>query len=225
MLQTIRIEEKILGKNEELALRNRQRFDSSGIFAITLSGSPGGGKTSLLECAIPKLQLFLRVGVVEGDIETDQDGRRIAALGCPVTQIVTAGTCHLDAGMVGRALNEMPMDDLDLLFIENVGNLVCPASYSLGEHALVVVISTTEGEDKPLKYPAMFRKADAMVLNKLDLSPYVNVDPAAVEAYARRVRPGLPSFRTSCITWLGIEEWVAWILELRHAWMLEKKHP
>jgi len=215
MLKTIRIEQKILGKNEELAQRNRERFDSNGIFAITLSGSPGGGKTSLLERAIPKLQQSLRVGVVEGDIETDQDGRRIAALGCPVTQIVTAGTCHLDAGMVGRALDGLPLESLDLLFIENVGNLVCPASYALGEHLLVVVMSTTEGADKPLKYPAMFRKADAMVLNKVDLSPYVNVDPADVEAYARRVRPGLLSFRTSCNTSEGIDEWIAWILELR----------
>jgi hydrogenase nickel incorporation protein HypB len=121
--------------------------------------------------------------------------------------------------VAARALDRLPLEALDLLFVENVGNLVCPASFALGEHSCVVVLSTAEGEDKPLKYPAMFRKADALVLNKMDLAPYVSVDPAAVEAHARRVRPGLPAFRTSCVTGDGIEEWIGWISDCRPAWM------
>jgi hydrogenase nickel incorporation protein HypB len=218
MLETIRIEEKILGRNDDLADENRRRFDAAGTFVITLSGSPGGGKTSLLERVVPRLRDALRVAVVEGDVETERDGRRIAALGVPVTQIVTNGTCHLNAGMVGRALQHTALDGIDLLFLENVGNLVCPAAYGLGEHLRVVVMSMTEGEDKPLKYPAMFRKADAMVLNKIDLVPYVPASPDAAEAFARQVSPGLAIFRTSCTTDAGIGEWESWVSERRQSW-------
>lgn len=218
MLETIRIEERLLAKNDVLAAQNRQRLEAAGVFVVTLAGSPGGGKTSLLERAVPRLAARLRVGVVEGDIETDRDGQRIAALDVPVAQIVTNGTCHLDAGMVEKALDRLPLDGLDLLFVENVGNLVCPASYGLGEHVRVVVMSTTEGEDKPLKYPAMFRKADALVLNKVDLLPYVPVKVEDVEQYARRVQPGLRVFRTSCVTGDGIEEWIEWVSERRQSW-------
>lgn len=132
MLETIRIEEKLLAKNDVLAAQNRQRFEAAAVFVVTLAGSPGGGKTSLLERSVPRLAARLRVGVVEGDIETDRDGQRMAALDVPVAQIVTNGACHLDAGMVGRALDRLPLHELDLLFVENVGNLVCPASYALG---------------------------------------------------------------------------------------------
>jgi hydrogenase nickel incorporation protein HypB len=217
-METIRIEEKILGKNEVLAAANRQRFEAAGVFAVTLVGSPGGGKTSLLERAVPLLAESLRVGVVEGDIETARDGQRIAALGVPVAQVVTNGTCHLNAGMIEKALDRLPLDDLDLLVIENVGNLVCPASYSLGEHLRVVVLSTTEGADKPLKYPAMFRQADAMVINKIDLLPYVPIDVAELERFARQVRPALPIFRTSAQTNEGIELWTEWLNERRQLW-------
>jgi hydrogenase nickel incorporation protein HypB len=218
MLETIRIEERLLAKNDVLAAQNRQRLEAAGVFVVTLAGSPGGGKTSLLERAVPRLAARLRVGVVEGDIETDRDGQRIAALDVPVAQIVTNGTCHLDAGMVEKALDRLPLDGLDLLFVENVGNLVCPASYGLGEHVRVVVMSTTEGEDKPLKYPAMFRKADALVLNKVDLLPYVPLKIEDAEQYARRVQPGLRVFRTSCVTGDGIEEWIEWVSERRQSW-------
>jgi hydrogenase nickel incorporation protein HypB len=217
-METIRIEEKILGKNDELAAGNRKRFEAASVFVLTLVGSPGGGKTSLLERAVPRLTNGLRVGVVEGDIETERDGRRIAALGVPVAQVVTNGTCHLNAGMIEKALDRLPLDELDLLVIENVGNLVCPASYSLGEHLRVVVMSTTEGEDKPLKYPAMFRQADALVLNKIDLLPYVPIDVAELEKFARQVRPGLPIFRTSAQTNEGIEQWTEWLNERRQSW-------
>ena len=189
MLDTIRINEKILAKNDELAAGNRHRFEGAGVLAVTLNGSSGGGKTSLLERTIPRLPAATRVAVVEGDVETERDGRRIAALGVPVTQIVTNGTCHLDADMVGRAVERMDLTKTDLLFLENVGNLVCPASYSLGEHLRVIVMSTTEGEDKPLQYPSMFRKADAMALNKVDLAPYLPIQLESAEEYARRVRP------------------------------------
>jgi len=219
MLSTIRIEEKILGKNDELAAGNRRLFDAADTFVVTLSGSPGGGKTSLLERTVPRLRSTLRVAVVEGDVETERDGQRIAALGIPVTQIVTNGTCHLNAGMVARALDGVDLEEVDLLFLENVGNLVCPASFGLGEHERVIVMSTTEGEDKPLKYPAMFRKANAMVLNKVDLAPFTPVDMDAFEVYARRVRPGLPVFRTSCTTDAGIEEWIAWLTGRRQCWL------
>lgn len=219
MLETIRIEEKILGKNDDLAARNRRRLDEAGVFAVTLGGSPGGGKTSLLEQAAGRLEGKLRVGAVEGDVETDRDGQRLAALGVPVTQIVTGGACHLEAGMVERALARLPLDAIDLLFLENVGNLVCPAAYALGEHLRVVVMSTTEGEDKPLKYPAMFRKADGVVLNKLDLAPYARANPAEAEEYARRVKPGVPVFRTSCMTGEGIDDWLAWVKNERELWL------
>ena len=215
MLETIRIEEKILAKNDKIAAQNRCLFETAGVFVVTLNGSPGGGKTSLLERTIPRLPAGTRVAVVEGDVETERDGRRIAALGVPVTQIVTNGSCHLDAGMVGRAVERMDLTKTDLLFLENVGNLVCPASYSLGEHLRVIVMSITEGEDKPLKYPAMFRKADAMVLNKVDLTPYLPVQLESAEQYARRVRPALPVFRVSCTTEEGIGEWIEWLSDRR----------
>lgn len=218
MLSTISIEEKILGKNDEIAALNRHRFDAAGVFVVTLSGSPGGGKTSLLERVVPRLTAGWRVAVVEGDVATERDGERIAALGVPVAQIVTNGTCHLNAGMVARALDRASVLDADLLFLENVGNLVCPAAFVLGEHERVVVMGATEGEDKPLKYPAMIRKADAMVLNKVDLARHTPVDLDAFERYARQVRPGLPVFRTSCSTDEGIEEWIAWLTARRESW-------
>lgn len=218
MLETIRIEEKLLAKNDVLAAQNRQRFEAAAVFVVTLAGSPGGGKTSLLERSVPRLAARLRVGVVEGDIETDRDGQRMAALDVPVAQIVTNGACHLDAGMVGRALDRLPLHELDLLFVENVGNLVCPASYALGEHVRVVVMSPLEGEDKPLKYPALFRRSEALVLNKVDLLPYVSVKVEEAEQYARRVQPGLRVFRTSCVTGDGIQEWIEWVSERRQFW-------
>ena len=222
MLSTIRIEQKILGKNDALAAENRLRFDAFGTFVVTLSGSPGGGKTTLLECLVPRLRPTVRVGVVEGDVETERDGQRIAALDVPVAQIVTNGTCHLNAGMVARALERLDLSQIDLLFVENVGNLVCPAAFVLGEHERVVVASVTEGEDKPLKYPAMFRKADAMVLNKIDLAAFTPVDVDAFERYARQLRAGLPVFRTSGTSGAGIEELMTWLIERRQFWRVPR---
>ena len=173
MANLITIEQKILKKNAEIALENRREIDARGAFGVGLLSAPGSGKTSLLEKLLQELRGRARCAVVEGDVQTDRDARRIAALDVPVVQIVTNGTCHLEARMVQEALPQVPAGGLDLLFIENVGNLVCPASYELGEHIRVVVMSTTEGEDKPVKYPALFRNADALVLNKIDLLPHL----------------------------------------------------
>ncbi len=182
-METIRIEKKILAKNNDLAAENRRHFERCGAFVVTLNGSPGSGKTSLLERTVLRLRSELRVAVMEGDVETDRDARRMSALNIPVVQIITNGTCHLNAGMVQSALERLPLEGMELLFIENVGNLVCPASYLLGEHLRVVVMSTTEGDDKPLKYPALFRQADALVIN--------------ADGYHRHPRSALQQFRPS----------------------------
>jgi len=175
--------------------------------------APGSGKTSLLERTLQALDGRARAAVIEGDVQTDRDARRIDALGVPVVQIVTNGTCHLEARMVQEALPQVPLADLDILFIENVGNLVCPASYGLGEHLRVVVMSTPEGEDKPIKYPAMFRSAHALVINKTDLLPHLQYDLAQAMAFARQVNPGLVVFETSCTTGEGIAPWTEWLME------------
>lgn len=212
MPEVITIEQKILRKNADLAQENRERLDRYGVFAVGLVGAPGSGKTSLLERTLRALQGRARAAVIEGDVQTDRDARRIAALGAPVVQIVTNGTCHLEARMLQDALPQVPLDALDLLFVENVGNLVCPASYDLGEHLRVVLSSTTEGDDKPLKYPAMFRRSQALVINKLDLLPYVQFDLAQARDFARQVNPDLTLFETSCTTGQGIDAWVEWLL-------------
>ncbi len=215
MPEVITIEHKILKKNADIALENRARFDAAGVFVVGLVSSPGSGKTSLLERTLQKLQGRARCAVIEGDVQTDNDARRIAALGVPAVQIVTNGTCHLEARMVQDALPQVDLAGLDLLFIENVGNLVCPSTYELGEHERVVLASTTEGEDKPLKYPAMFRKSQVLVLNKVDLLPYVPFDMAKARAYALQVNPELRVFETSCTTGQGLDAWVDWLLEKR----------
>jgi hydrogenase nickel incorporation protein HypB len=215
MPEVITIEHKILKKNADIALENRARFDAARVFVVGLVSSPGSGKTSLLERTLQKLQGRARCAVIEGDVQTDNDARRIAALGVPAVQIVTNGTCHLEARMVQEALPQVDLAGLDLLFVENVGNLVCPSSYELGEHVRVVLASTTEGEDKPLKYPAMFRKSQVLVLNKVDLLPYVPFDLAKARAYALQVNPELRVFETSCTTGQGLDAWVDWLLAER----------
>jgi hydrogenase nickel incorporation protein HypB len=209
------MQEKILGKNEELASENRARFEGNGVYVVTLVGAPGSGKTSLLERTIAHLKPHLRVGVIGGDVETDRDAQRLGGLGVPIVQIVTGGTCHLNAGMVRQVLDRLDLTALDLLFIENVGNLVCPATYVLGEHDRVVVMSVTEGEDKPLKYPAMFRRASAVVINKTDLLPYVPASLADARRFALLVNPSLEIFETSCTTGAGIAVWGNWLSRRR----------
>jgi hydrogenase nickel incorporation protein HypB len=212
--ELITIEQSILRKNADIAADNRAEIERRGAFAVGLVSAPGSGKTSLLERTLAALKGRARTAVIEGDVQTDRDARRIAALDVPVVQIVTNGTCHLEARMVQGALDRLAAD-VDILFIENVGNLVCPASYDLGEHRRVVLTSTPEGDDKPLKYPAVFQHADAFVINKVDLLPYVSYDMARAAAFALQVRPGLAVFETSCVSGLGLAAWTDWLLEQR----------
>jgi hydrogenase nickel incorporation protein HypB len=212
MAKVFTLEQRILKRNSEVADENRRLFDAHGVYAVSLASSPGSGKTSLLEKSLALLREEVSVGVIEGDVQTDRDAQRIESLGVPVVQVVTNGTCHLDAQMVQGALAGLEIGKVELLFIENVGNLVCPASYDLGEHLRVVLTSTTEGEDKPLKYPAMFRRSQALVMNKTDLLPYLAYDLREARALALRVNPSLEIFETSCTTSAGVPEFCRWIV-------------
>lgn len=208
---TIAIEEDILGKNNRLAGFNRALFKEKGIFVLNLVSSPGSGKTSLLERTLRDLSHTLRCAVIEGDQQTDNDAQRIAATGVPVRQINTGAGCHLDAHMIMHGTDGFDMDNLDLLLIENVGNLVCPAAFDLGEHHKVAVLSVTEGEDKPLKYPQMFRNSTVMLLNKTDLLPHLDFDVKKCMEYARKVSPGIIIFEVSARTGDGMEAWYQWL--------------
>ena len=207
----IAVETDILSKNNRLADVNRRLFADKGIFALNLVSSPGSGKTTILERTLRDLSGQIRTAVIEGDQQTDNDARRIAATGVAVKQINTGAGCHLDAHMVGHALEELPVDALDILFIENVGNLVCPAAFDLGEAHKVAVLSVTEGEDKPLKYPQMFHAASVMLLNKIDLLPYLDFDVEKCLEMARRVSPGIRIFQLSARTGEGMADWYEWL--------------
>ena len=207
----VQIEQDILSGNNALAALNRQHFDAHGIFALNLVSSPGSGKTSLLVRTIALLKDRVAIRVVEGDQQTSRDAERIRATGVPALQINTGRGCHLDAHMVGHAIERLQPEDASLFLIENVGNLVCPAAFDLGEHHKVAILSVTEGEDKPLKYPDMFRAADVMLLNKCDLLPYLEFDIAQAEANARRVNPALTIFRVSATSGEGLADWVRWL--------------
>jgi hydrogenase nickel incorporation protein HypB len=205
------LERKVLNENDRLAATLRERFQNHGVFCLNLISSPGSGKTSLLERTLEGFGPERRIAVLTGDIQTDNDARRLAHFGFPVRQITTGGACHLDARMVERALEGWPVEDLEILFLENVGNLVCPTSYDLGEEARAVLLSVTEGEDKPLKYPATFHHADLMVLNKIDLLPYVPFQAEVAKENARRVQPGIEILDVSCTTGEGLDRWRAWL--------------
>lgn len=209
----IAVETDILSRNNRFAAANRALFADKGIFVLNLVSSPGSGKTTTLERTLKDLAGTCRCAVVEGDQQTDNDAVRIAATGVPVKQINTGAGCHLDAHMVGHAAEGFDLDALDLLLVENVGNLVCPASFDLGEHHKVVVLSVTEGEDKPLKYPNMFHAADVMLLNKVDLLPYVDFDVEKCKEMARRVSPGITIFEISSRTGQGMDAWYGWLAE------------
>jgi len=211
-MSVITIERKVLEKNDVLAGQNRSLFKQHGIFAINVVSSPGAGKTSLLERTLGHLAGRLSVAVIEGDVQTDLDAQRVAQYNVPAVQIVTAGGCHLEANLVHDALANFDLSNVRLLIIENVGNLVCPSNYDLGEAMKVVVASTTEGDDKPLKYPGMFRNSSVLIINKIDLLPYVNCDIAALRANALRINPSLSVFETSCTTGAGIPAWSDWLI-------------
>lgn len=212
-MNVITIDRKILEKNDAIAAANRERLTALDILSINLVSSPGAGKTSLLERTLERLDPAIRVSVVEGDVQTDIDAQRVARYDVPVIQIVTHGGCHLEAGLVRDALGALPLEETDLLFIENVGNLVCPAGFDLGEDLKAVVLSVTEGDDKPLKYPAMFARARVLILNKIDLLPHIPSDLARLRANALRINPDLLVFETSCTTGQGIDAWCAWLTE------------
>ena len=208
----ITIAQNILAVNDTVAEENRQQLAAHAIQAINLMSAPGAGKTTLLEKTIARLRGQLAIGVVEGDIETAADAERIEAAGAQTVQINTKGACHLEAHMVQMALAEMDLAGLDLLMIENIGNLVCPAEWQLGEELRVVVVSTSEGDDKPAKYPQMFAISQVMIVNKLDLLPYVDYDLQKVRQQALAVNPYLRIFEVSCRTGAGLNAWCEWLL-------------
>ena len=216
----VQIEQDILSKNNTYAAANRAWFDEHGVFALNLVSSPGSGKTTLLVRTIELLKAEVAISVVEGDQQTSNDAERIRATGVAALQINTGKGCHLDGHMVGQAMARMKLADESLFLIENVGNLVCPAAFDLGEQHKVAILSVTEGEDKPLKYPDMFAAADVMLLNKCDLRPYLEFDADLAEANARRVNPHLTIFRVSASSGDGLSAWVSWIksgLEVQRA--------
>lgn len=207
-MKRIAVEQSVLAENQRVAAELRQSFSGAGTLALNFIGSPGAGKTALLEKTLEALPAGAKAAVLTGDLQTDNDARRLARYGYPVRQITTGGACHLDARMIQR--NRIP-GKLDLLLIENVGNLVCPTSYDLGEDAKVVVFSVAEGEDKPLKYPGIFRKAELMILTKIDLLPYVPFRPELALANALEVCPEIEIIETSCVTGAGLGAWMNWL--------------
>jgi hydrogenase nickel incorporation protein HypB len=209
--QRIDLEKKVLSQNDAVAARLRESFSGAGALALNFIGSPGAGKTAFLERTLECLPRHARAAVLTGDIQTENDAIRLQRYGYPVRQITTGGCCHLDARMVENHLDGWLAKGLEFLFIENVGNLVCPTSYDLGEDAKVVVLSVTEGEDKPLKYPGIFRKAELMILSKIDLLAYVPFSPDLARENARRVHPDIEIVDTSYTTGAGFDRWLEWL--------------
>lgn len=209
------VEKKVLSENDRLAAALRQRYRDEGILCVNLISSPGSGKTMLLEKTLAAFPNGAPVAVLTGDLQTDNDAKRLARYGFPVRQIVTGGTCHLDARMVERHLNEMGFRGPGVLFVENVGNLVCPSSYDLGEAAKIVLLSVTEGEDKPLKYPGIFHRSSLMILTKTDLLPHVEFDPQLALENARKIHPEMEFIALSARTGENFGEWMDWLKRLR----------
>jgi hydrogenase nickel incorporation protein HypB len=222
-MNRVPLEQKVLSENDRLAGSLRERFRENDVFCVNLISSPGSGKTSLLERTLAVLPKGAKVAVLTGDIQTENDAARLQRFGFPVKQITTGGTCHLDARMIDRHLADWKLEDIDVLFIENVGNLVCPSSYDLGEAAKIVVLSVTEGEDKPLKYPSIFFKSELLILSKTDLLPYVPFDPDLCEENARKVHPNMESLRVSCLSGAGFPEWLRWLEQRRAAYLKSKR--
>jgi hydrogenase nickel incorporation protein HypB len=209
--RTVTVEQRILAENDAAAEQNRQWLTGHGVIALNLISSPGTGKTMLLEKTLDRMKGVISCAVVTGDLRTDNDARRLMNRGAPVRQIETHDACHLSAEQVGRLLPELVADGIRLLFIENVGNLVCPAAFDLGEHFKVALLSTTEGEDKPVKYPTIFSQAPVAVLTKMDLAPHLDWDEALCLANLRKVRPGVFVFQVSARTGQGMDAWIAYL--------------
>ncbi|MCL5935628.1 MAG: hydrogenase nickel incorporation protein HypB [Eubacteriales bacterium] len=209
----IKVNQGILSSNERTALENKKVFDENGLFVINIMGSPGAGKTTVLEKTIDILVNSVKLGVIEGDIYTSKDAQRIEKHGVPVKQINTGGACHLDAGMVSKVLTDFRLSEIELLVIENVGNLVCPVEFNLGEDIKIAVLSITEGDDKPMKYPLIFRESRAVILNKVDLIDFTDVDMNSLRTDIKRINPKIEIFEVSARTGQGINEWSRWLLE------------
>lgn len=210
-MQRVELSQKVLGENARLAAHLRTRFHEHGVLCLNLISSPGSGKTSLLEQTLSRLPKTSKIAVLTGDLQTENDALRLSRFGFPVKQITTGGTCHLDAKMVDDHLADWSLEELDILFIENVGNLVCPSSYDLGEEAKIVLLSVTEGDDKPLKYPSIFFKSELAIINKMDLLPHVPFDLAKSIENANKVHPGIEILRVSCATGEGLDAWLNWV--------------
>jgi hydrogenase nickel incorporation protein HypB len=224
-MNRVPLEGKVLSENNRVAAELRQRFREHRVLVVNLISSPGSGKTTLLEQTLESLPPTERVAILTGDLQTENDANRLKRYGFPVKQITTGGTCHLDARMIEKHIADWDLGKLDLMIIENVGNLVCPSSYDLGEAAKIVLLSVTEGEDKPLKYPSIFFKSELMVLTKTDLLPYVPFDvPAAIEN-ARRVHAGMEFVKVSCLHGNGVHEWLAWLERRRRAFLADLPQP
>lgn len=211
-MSRVEIEKKVLSENQILAEELRERYRANGVCCVNLISAPGSGKTLLLERTLERLAPGARVALLTGDLQTENDAKRLERFGFPVKQIITGGTCHLDAKMVGKHLAGWKLEDLDFLIVENVGNLVCPSSYDLGEECKIVLLSTTEGEDKPLKYPSIFAKSTLMLLTKIDLLPYVPFKAELARDNARRVNPQIEIIDVSSTTGEGLELWMQWLL-------------
>lgn len=214
MMHQINVGEDLRERNREIAAENREMLRSHGVFSINIMSAPGAGKTSLLVKSIPLLAEKYRIGVIEGDLQTTRDAERVGALGIVVHQIQTGGVCHLDASMVHSALHQFDLDEIDVLMIENVGNLVCPAEFELGVDARVMLLSITEGDDKPKKYPLMFSESRLLILNKIDLLEMVDFDLEKAKKEASDINPGIEMIELSCRTGEGIEAWTGWIENL-----------
>ena len=207
----IKVLKDILGANEQIARQNRQLLDKNGVFAVNLMSSPGAGKTSLILEMIKQLKGETGIGVIEGDVSSSVDAEIIGKEGVPAIQINTGGECHLDANMTQRALDSMQLQDIDLLIIENVGNLICTAEFAIGAHKNVVIASTPEGDDKPLKYPLIFTVADVVLINKIDLLPHLQFDTMAYKKAVKNLNDRAEIFEVSCTTGQGIDQWLAWL--------------
>ena len=210
-MSRVEVEKKVLSENQILAEQLRERYRQQGILCVNLISAPGSGKTLLLEKTLERMDRGTRVAVLTGDLQTENDAQRLAKFGFPVKQIVTGGTCHLDARMVEKHLADWNLENIEILIVENVGNLVCPSSYDLGEDAKIVLLSTTEGEDKPLKYPSIFFKSELMILTKIDLLPYVPFKSEVAKENARRVHPQMEILEVSSTTGEGLDAWMDWI--------------
>jgi hydrogenase nickel incorporation protein HypB len=212
MPQRVTVVEKIMGANDRLALQNQARLEATGVFAVNIMASPGAGKTSVILKTIAKLKDSCKIGVVEGDTAPVMiDADKIIAAGMPAVQINTGGDCHLDTVILQGTLDSLPLNELDLMIVENVGNLICPASFKLGTHANVLIASIPEGDDKPYKYPAMYRGVEALILNKMDLLPYVKFDLDYFRRGVEALNPGLDFFPLSCATGNGFDAWIDWL--------------